>query len=103
MDQVRIMGGMPDAEYAMEVELNCSEISASGERILRFKEFELIFSQQDGLSYSQKVGPRPLLLPRYRVAGINDFTRIIKEVMDDLYNAIGEPHIDDFRIDRICI
>jgi hypothetical protein len=99
-EQARVMGGMPDAEYAMEVELQCYGISVSG-NILNSKEFELIFSRGNE-SYSHKVGPGPILLPRYLVGSINDFTKIIKEVMGDLYNIVGEPHIDDLSFDNIC-
>ncbi len=103
IEMVRTTGSMTDAEYAMELELRCDEINDSRKSILSLKEFDIIFSGKDGLSYPVKIGPEPLLLPKYRVVGINDFVRIIKEVTNDLYNAIGEPHIDNFHIDRICI
>lgn len=59
-----------------------------------------LLPEEDG-HYSKKLGPDPLLLPRYRVGSEREFPQLIKKIMDDLYNAVGKPHLDDFNIDPI--
>ena len=57
-----------------------------------------LLAEEDG-HYSKNLGPDPLLLPRYRVGSKNEFPQLIKEIMDDLYNAVRKPRLDDFNID----
>jgi hypothetical protein len=95
----RIVGGIPDAEYAMEVELS-SYKAVQGNLIE--KEFQLGLLHEDDLQFSRKIGPDPLLLPRYLIGSRDNFPKIIKLVMDDLYNALGRSHMDDFEFTALC-
>ena len=51
--------------------------------------------------FNRVLGPGPFLLPQYPVARREEFPAILKRILDDLYNAVGEPHQDgvDFDID----
>jgi len=98
--QSRRIGGNPSAEYALELELRYDlykDISGINSSLDVFS-FGLL--EEDG-RYSQKIGPDSLLLPRYRVGSENEFPQLIKIIMDDLYNAVGKPHLDDFNIEPI--
>lgn len=100
-EQTRRIGGNASAEYALELELRYDQyqdISGINTSLAVFS-FGLL-PEEDG-HYSKKLGPDPLLLPRYRVGSEREFPQLIKKIMDDLYNAVGKPHLDDFNIDPI--
>jgi hypothetical protein len=101
-ERTRTIGGMPDAEYVMEIELRYDELLEGRDSKLCYQEFEFLIPMEDGQLYLRNLGPGPLLLPRYSIRNIDDFPRILKLVMDDLYNAVGERHID-FSFEGICI
>lgn len=101
-ERTRTIAGMPDVEYAMEVELRFDEISAFGKSELSKQEFGFGLLNEEDFHFSRKLGPGFLLLPRYRVGIIDNFPSVVKLIMDDLYNAVGKPHIEDFGFDRIC-
>ena len=100
-EQSRRIGGNASAEYALELELRYDQyqdISGINTSVAVFS-FGLL--SEGDVFYSKKLGPDPLLLPRYRVGSENEFPQLIKKIMDDLYNAVGKPHLDDFNIDQI--
>jgi hypothetical protein len=99
-ERLRKVGGMPDAEYAMEIELGFD--ASSGERTFKFSEerFALRLLPKD--NYPQDSDTAHILLPRYPVASTNNFSKIIKRVMDDIYNSVEEPHIENFQFPHIC-
>lgn len=94
-ERTRNLGGMPDTEYAMEVGLGIDEISVLGKS--QFVEDSCKFGllKEDGIHFSQELGPGFYLLPRYPIGRRDDFPKIIKRVMNDLNNAVGKPDIDD--------
>ncbi len=100
-ERTRIIGGMPDTEYIMEVELRYDEISTLGKIEVSEQEFQFGLLPDEGRQFPRNLGPGPLLLPRYRVGRSDDFPRILKRVMDDLYN-VCQRHIDDFEFGSIC-
>jgi hypothetical protein len=102
VENVRNIAGMPDSEYAMEIELLCEEILSNGKSIISEKEFQFGLLEEDDRNFSRKISSGHLLLPRYRIGGIDTFTSTLKYVMDDLYNAVGKRHIDDFFFDDFC-
>lgn len=100
-EQSRRIGGNASAEYALELELRYDQyldISGINTSLAVFY-FGLL--QEEGGRFSKKLGPDPLLLPRYRVGSEKEFPQLIKTIMDDLYNAVGEPSFADFNIDPI--
>jgi hypothetical protein len=99
-ERVRTIGGMPDAEYAMEIELGYD--AALGDKELKFSEqrYALTLLPYDVIPMSGDAGH--ILLPTYPVRGCDEFQRILKKVMDDLYNYVGTRHIDDFEFGSIC-
>ena len=101
-ERARTIGGTPDAEYAMQLELGYDETLDGTKSKLSEQEFQFGLLEDDGLHFSRKLGPGALLLPRYRIGRSAEFPTIVKLVMDDLYNAAGKSHIDDFEVDPIC-
>jgi len=100
-EQSRRIGGNASAEYALELELRNDQYRDISGTNASFGVFSFgLLHEEDG-PYSKKLGPDPLLLPRYRVDSENEFPQLLKKVMDDLYNAVGKPHLDDFTIDPI--
>ena len=100
-EQSRRIGGNPNAEYALELELRYDryqDISGINTSLDVFS-FGLL-EEEDG-RFSKKLGPEPLLLPRYRIGSEIEFPQLIKIIMNDLYNAVGKPHLDDFNIEPI--
>ncbi len=96
----RIIGGIPDTEYAMEVELLFEEVNAFGKSEFKEQEFTFGLLNEEDLNFSRKLSP--LLLPRFRIGSSDNFPRILKLVLDDLYNAAGKPDFEDFGFDSIC-
>lgn len=96
VERTRLLGGNPDAEYVMEIELRY-DARIRG----RFPgEFHLgLLGQKD--RFTGVLGPEPLLLPRYAVGPRETFPILLKAVMNDLNNAVGHPHQDDFEFDPI--
>ena len=94
--ETRLLGNNPEAEYAVEVEILLDKHHIPG------KEFEELNREiffgflPDEMPDSFKKRIRPVLLPRLRVTTEDDFPRILKQVMDDIYNAAGKQHIEDF-------
>jgi len=102
-ERVRNIGGIPDGEYAMELEINIEAIGEHG-KYEPIEEYFLLGSLRDEqYNSSRRDGPTPLLLPRYRIGEKKDFPKIVKLVMDDLCNAIGRPHEDGFEFENICL
>jgi len=99
-ERARIIGGMPDTEYAMEVEFIFEEIDAFGKSIFQEQEFKFGLLNEEDFHFSRKLSP--LLLPRYRIGSSDDFPRVLKLVMDDLYNAVGKKDMDDFEFGPVC-
>jgi hypothetical protein len=95
-DLVRSVGGMPDAEYVMQIEFIYEKIALDGKSFFTETKFKLGLLAEEDYRFSQLIGPTPILLPRYRIGGKLNFPKIVKLVMDDLYNAVGKPHIDNF-------
>ena len=102
VQRTRIICSMPDTEYAMEIELRYDEIFYGEKSKMSEQKFAFGLLPEEEFRFSREIGPGPLLLPRYRIGNIDDFPKIVKLVMDDLYNAVGKPHMDDFGFDRIC-
>ena len=96
VERTRLLGGNPDAEYVMEIELRF-DARVTG----RFPgEFHLgLLSQED--NFTGVLGPYPLLLPRYLVGPRETFPVLLKAVMNDLNNAVRREHEDDFEFDPI--
>jgi len=101
-ERARTIGGTPDAEYAMQLELGYDETLEGTKSKLSEQEFLFGLLEEDDLHFSRRLGPGSLSLPIYRVGRGAEFPRIVKLVMDDLYNAVGRSHIDDFEIGPIC-
>ena len=100
-EQARLLSGNRDSEYALEMELRYDQCHERSNVNTRLGVFSLGLLEEEDGQYSKKVGPDPLLLPRYRVGPKDEFMLLIKTVMDDLYNSVGKPHLDDFHIDPI--
>jgi hypothetical protein len=92
MDRMRIVGGNTEAEYALEIELESTELPSA--RSVPFK-LKLIDSTEE---FTPEEG---IILPYYRVGHKNDFNRIIKRVMDDLLNALGHHHLENLEFEII--
>lgn len=102
-NETRIIGGNPNSEYALELELRYDQYQNLSGIATKLAVFSFgLLPEEDG-RYSKQLGPDPLLLPRYRVGSDNEFSLIIKTIMDDLYNAVGKPHLDDFKINPIDV
>ena len=99
--EARLIGGSPDIEYALEVELRYDQYQMGSGSITKtcILPFGLL-AEEDG-HFSKQIGPQPLLLPRYRVGSQSEFPLLLKSVMDDLYNAVGKPSVEDFHFNPI--
>jgi hypothetical protein len=101
-ERSRNYGGMPDAEYIMEVGLGIEEISVMGKSQFIADSFGFGLLNDEFPYFSRELGPGFFLLPRYMVGRRDDFAKIIKRVMNDLNNAVGKPDIDDFDFEDGC-
>ena len=96
VERTRLLGGNPDAEYVMEIELRY-DARIRG----RFPgKFSLGLLGEEA-HFTGILGPEPLLLPQYPVGPRSTFPILLKAVMNDLNNAVGRPHQDDFEFDPI--
>ena len=96
VERTRLLGGNPDAEYVMEIELRYD-----GPTTGRFPgAFNLGLLGEEN-HFTGVLGPEPLLLPRYPVGPRETFPILLKAVMNDLNNAVRRPHQDDFEFDPI--
>lgn len=93
-DSARTIGGSPEAEYALEIELRCDERATGGGSLRSTKTYGFGLLGEE-TRMSQNLGPGPLLLPRYPVRAKDGFSQVIKRVLDDLHNAVQRPHRDD--------
>ena len=101
--EARLIGSSPNTEYALELELRYDHYQKLSGLITTPHIFPFILLPDKDEQYLIKqLGPEPLLLPRYRVGSQNEFPVLLKRVMDDLYNAVGEQSIDDFHINPIA-
>lgn len=100
-EQSRRIGGNASTESALELELRYDQYRNIPGVNTSLAIFSFGLLEEEDQRYSKKLGPDPLLLPRYRVGSVNEFPLLIKKIMDDLYNAVGKPHLDDFNIDPI--
>ena len=108
-DRVRTIGGIPDAEYAMEIELGYDDASlqqnqsaAMWDKKLKFSEQRFTLTLLPCYNHVACGDAGHILLPRYSVGNCEEFPRILKRVMDDLYNSVRMRHVDDFEFGVIC-
>ena len=93
LEKARLAGGNAEAEYALEMSLHVEEVTEASKTRDIFSEFRLGLLT-DGEHHSKLLGPDPLILPRYRVGRIDEFPETIRLAINDIYNAVGEPHPD---------
>lgn len=98
MDGARSRGGSPDAEYVMQIELRCDEHAPDGSVKLARGQYGFGLLPEEE-HFNRVLGPGPFLLPRYPVGRREEFAAVLKRVLDDFYNAVGEAHQDDVRFD----
>lgn len=92
-DRARNLGGSPEAEYALEVELHLADHESSGTVPTLNIPIQLAeFGEPN--HFFLKMGSGLLQLPRYRVGPSADFARVLNTVLNDLYNAAGKGHAD---------
>jgi hypothetical protein len=100
-EKARIIGGNPNSEYALQIELRNDQYQEHSGTKTKLDSFSFGLLPEEDFHFSKQLGPDPVLLPRYRVGSKNEFPLLIKTIMDDLYNSVGKPHLDDFKIDPI--
>ncbi len=100
-ENARLTGGNPNSEYALELELRNDQHQEHFGAETKLDSFSFGLLPEEEYHFSKQLGPDPVLLPRYRVGSKNEFPLLIKTIMDDLYNSVSEPHLDDFKIDPI--
>lgn len=100
-ENARLIGGNPNSEYALELELRNDHYQEHSGTKIKSGSFSFGLLPEEDFHFSKQLGPNPVLLPRYRVGSKNEFPLLIKTIMDDLYNSVGKPHLDDFKIDPI--
>ena len=91
-DATRQVAGMPAVEMALDVEIG-SSVTTPVYCDLSVRKFLGVGDRESG-----PLDPNPLRLPPYTVTDVGNFSRIVKQVMNDLREAAGFRAIDDFEV-----
>lgn len=99
VDRVRLAGGDPDAEYALEIELVHDVVDLTGRVVIQPNGARLGLMEDQDPNYTAMLPSGLVRLPRYPVLQRASFPALLTTVMNDILNLIGHPHRDDVVID----
>jgi len=99
-DLARSLGGSPDQEYAMDVEIRADYVGA-GDQVLHHRTDIPFGLLPDETHFPHKIEGGLLSLPRYSVGTRAAFPAVLGNVLDDICNAVHRPTVDDFQFDPL--
>jgi hypothetical protein len=97
--RVRRLAGVPDAEYAMEIDIRIDDHHTPNTTAMPAETTFGLGLLNEEIRHSAEVF-RSLTLPRYAVGDESMFSEVLKTVLRDLYNAIGRV-CDDVSFDAL--
>lgn len=97
MDTLRASINRKDAEYALMLELRYDECTSTIPMPVPFGKWRLgLLADEEPNGYSKLMSSAPQYFGPYRVEGSETFSRVMSEVLADIYMAAGRHPEDEF-------